>query len=111
MRTNTEYNSHSPKMAYPSDLFQYTVTVESAEELDKGDIFGLSDPYVIVSVGSCTQQTTVLHKTLNPEFHQEFVFFVDSPQEIKFEVIDWDKGKKHDSLGTASIPFSRLKPK
>ena len=48
-------------------------------------------------------------KNLNPIFNEETTFcFFDKINNIKFEVFDWDKGTKHDSIGNVSLDTSNF---
>lgn len=96
------------------------VRVVRGIDLAKKDIFGASDPYVIVhlyhnSRDTHKAQTKTIKKTLYPIWNEEFVFRVEpSNGKIVFEVFDENRITRDDFLGlvevdlhTASIPLER----
>eukprot|EP01006_Ploeotia_vitrea_P044486 TRINITY_DN66835_c6_g1_i2.p1 TRINITY_DN66835_c6_g1~~TRINITY_DN66835_c6_g1_i2.p1 ORF type:complete len:141 (+),score=81.62 TRINITY_DN66835_c6_g1_i2:41-463(+) len=86
-----------------------TVEVVKAENLVKGDLMA-SDPYVVIRFpGEKHEQhkhTTVVPKTVNPEFSQTFAYFVTDEhrgEKMTFEVWDKDRFTADDSLGAVQI--------
>ncbi|KAG9145376.1 hypothetical protein Leryth_008298 [Lithospermum erythrorhizon] len=80
------------------------VKVVKAMNLLKMDWFGLSDPYVKLSLSEDTlpsEETSIQKKTLNPVWNESFMLIVKDPQSqfLNINVYDWDKGKRHDKLG------------
>jgi len=80
------------------------ISVKSAKDLEKADLSGSSDPFCKVIANKQSWTTKTIKKNLNPEWNQntQFVFF-EAVKEIKFEVFDWDKGSKHDLIGTYTL--------
>ncbi|KAL5022642.1 hypothetical protein ScPMuIL_001797, partial [Solemya velum] len=90
-----------------------------ANNLDKKDTFGKSDPYLEVlrqmSVDSwqAVHRTEVIKNNLNPSW-QEFSLPVqtlcggDRSKDIKFAVYDWDKDGSHDLIGTFITNISQM---
>ncbi|ORX96828.1 hypothetical protein K493DRAFT_17269 [Basidiobolus meristosporus CBS 931.73] len=69
----------------------YLVTVVQAQNLQACDFNGLSDPFVILRVGSQdVGQTTVVNETLNPWWEESFQFDVKGTEELSVTVYDKD---------------------
>lgn len=63
-----------------------------------------SDPYVVLSLGQQTTQTTVMNSNLNPEWNEELMLSV--PQDhgpVKLKVFDHDTFSVDDLMGEAEI--------
>jgi hypothetical protein len=74
----------------------FTVKVLKATKLKKKDLLGGADPYVKLKLTEDklpSKKTTVKHKTLNPEWNEEFHLVVRDPatQALEFMVYDWEK--------------------
>ena len=52
------------------------IRVRSAEKLAARDIWGTSDPYCVLSVGSSSARSRTIPRTLDPTWDQEFTLFV-----------------------------------
>ncbi|KAK4751214.1 hypothetical protein SAY87_004696 [Trapa incisa] len=68
-----------------------------------------SDPYVILTLGQQTAQTTVVRSNLNPEWNEELMLSV--PQEfgpLKLQVYDYDTFSADDIMGEAEIDLQPL---
>ena len=90
------------------EIFFLTITVESASDLMKADITGSSDPFCKVIANKQSWSTKVIEKNLNPQWKEETSFVFFSPcNEIQFEVFDWDKGSKHDSIGKCTLKMGQ----
>ncbi|KAE9141710.1 hypothetical protein PF007_g8 [Phytophthora fragariae] len=97
------------------------VTIEEARKLKAADFNGKSDPYCIVKlVGKDGQiidieekRTHVKTSTLEPEWGEHFqigrVVDLNSVKAVRFDLWDHDTFKRHDSLGSVQVPFSRFK--
>ena len=86
------------------------VKVERGLRLPKSDVFGLSDPFVEVRVGSQKKQTHVELCTLDPQWGDEFEFQLiglDSEHTLKLDVYDWDI-ENNDFLGRCEIEVESL---
>lgn len=87
------FNSASA-MRRPVGIF--TVKVLKATKLKKKDLLGGADPYVKLKLTEDklpSKKTTVKHKTLNPEWNEEFHLVVRDPatQALELMVYDWEK--------------------
>ena len=58
----------------PAMLQSLHVEVSEGKDLKDKDLFGKSDPYVVLQVGGEKHQTTVKKGTLNPVWHEKFTF-------------------------------------
>ena len=83
------------------------VSIEKACDLKKADLMGKSDPYLRVTAFGQTYTTKTIMKTLDPVWNESttFVFFAD-PGKLHFEVWDWDRGTKDDSLGDCDLSLN-----
>ena len=108
--------------AAPEDHAQsgtLSVIVHSASELIKTEMFGKSDPYVRINVGSMQQQTrTHENGGSNPEWEQTLTFKCDealvsqllkesAPEYLRVSVWDDDMGGD-DHMGDGAIPLRDL---
>ena len=113
-----------------------TVTILKAESVYDSDVFGKSDPYVIVSIGSLEENTNTNEKNQQGEEEQEqeqeqeqqfstfvasvdqngtalwderLTFMIEKSQDlnkIKFEIFDKDRFGSDDHIFTTSINLS-----
>jgi len=95
-----------------SDIYFLMITVIRAENLEKADWNGSSDPFVKVTAGKQSFETAHIDKELNPVWNAEtsFVFFEPVPN-IRFEVFDHDEsalGGKHDAIGNYTLDVSNF---
>ena len=92
-------------------LHQVFVKVVSARGLLAMDTNNLSDPYVIVSLGTRKHMTRVCRKTLEPVFDETFAFEVGSLQGeyVTFTVMDWDLLTSDDFMGMGRVGLEKLK--
>ncbi|KAK0579079.1 hypothetical protein LWI29_020665 [Acer saccharum] len=68
-----------------------------------------SDPYVILSIGQQTVQTTIIKSNLNPVWNEELMLSV--PQDfgpVKLKVFDYDTFSADDIMGEAEIDIQPL---
>ena len=52
---------------------QYLIIAHNARGLRKMDMFGLSDPYLVVGFGGITKKGEIHSKTLDPDFNETFI--------------------------------------
>eukprot|EP01012_Entosiphon_sulcatum_P028330 TRINITY_DN3423_c1_g1_i1.p1 TRINITY_DN3423_c1_g1~~TRINITY_DN3423_c1_g1_i1.p1 ORF type:complete len:2211 (+),score=349.52 TRINITY_DN3423_c1_g1_i1:64-6696(+) len=86
------------------------VSVVRARDVTPMDRGGTSDPFVKMSFGAATRQTTVVKKTLNPEWNEVFAFSVekdDDQRPLLLELLDKDLFKER-VIAKASIPLLEL---
>jgi hypothetical protein len=88
-------------------------------KLDKKDLFGKSDPYLVLFkyLGNDSwaekHRTEIVMKTLNPQW-KPFTISVqkicndDRLKPIKVEVYDWDRIGKDDFIGSAEVNYTQL---
>lgn len=84
-------------------------------DLAKKDIFGASDPYVVVHLYKendevCKVKTKIIKKTLYPVWNEEFIFRV-VPRNCKlvFEVFDENRITRDDFLGLVEIDLHAVR--
>lgn len=91
------------------------VKVVRAVKLKKKDLMGGADPYVKMKLTEDklpSKKTVVKHRTLNPEWDQEFSFVVKDPesQALEIFVYDWEQVGKHDKMGMNVVPLKDITP-
>jgi len=94
------------------------VKVIRAEGLRAADICGSSDPYVVVHMLTKREDAThppfktdVKKKTLTPVWDQEHTFdAVTLSDQLLFQVLDHDDGKKDDDLGSVLLEPFEFRP-
>ncbi|XP_012939741.1 E3 ubiquitin-protein ligase NEDD4 [Aplysia californica] len=90
------------------------IKIVEGVNLAKKDIFGASDPYVKISllqneVLVDTKQTSVVRKSLNPKWYEEYVFRVNpSDNVVMVEVFDSNRVTRDDFLGLVEIPLNHV---
>ncbi|XP_071713812.1 synaptotagmin-2-like [Rutidosis leptorrhynchoides] len=91
------------------------VKVVRAMKLNKKDFMGGADPYVKLKLTEDklpSKKTDVKHKTLNPEWNQEFSLIVKDPESQALEILvyDWEQVGKHDKMGMNVVPLKEITP-
>ena len=85
------------------------VQVLKGRGLAAKDKNGTSDPYLVLTLGDAKQATSVVSKTLNPEWNQSFEFPVVTADSALLEVICWDKDRfKKDYMGEFDVILEDL---
>lgn len=86
------------------------VRAERAADLRNADTIGLSDPYAVVRVGQQRHATKRINNCLNPEWNEEFQFFVDNSAtaNIFVAVMDHDATSSDDPLGDLSLSVAEV---
>lgn len=81
------------------------VKVQQAKDLVKSDMLGKSDPYATVTHDGNTVKSKVVKNSQNPEwnFDVDIPVDVDSPADLKIEILDSDRFGKDKSLGAAIL--------
>mmetsp|Transcript_10016 Transcript_10016/g.25945 ORF Transcript_10016/g.25945 Transcript_10016/m.25945 type:complete len:350 (-) Transcript_10016:367-1416(-) len=83
------------------------VVIQSAHGLEAADLEGTSDPYVILECGGQKDKSTVVEKTLDPDWNETFEFegwlddFVASG--LLLRIFDWDDLGSADPLGEVKV--------
>ncbi|KAL2341546.1 hypothetical protein Fmac_009486 [Flemingia macrophylla] len=68
-----------------------------------------SDPYVVLSLGQQTVQTTVIPSNLNPVWNEEYMLSVPEHYgQMKLKVFDYDTFSSDDIMGEADIDLQSL---
>merc|ERR1719458_139965 len=112
---------YSPPSAHPSDNMhakipkrsQYsgslTFCVLRAKNLEKKDILGKSDPFVVVKYNHVEHRSQTMNNNQNPEWNFSQTFEIDGerPGKIQVQVFDDDFGAQ-DELGTAEFDVRDL---
>ncbi|KAH7479811.1 Synaptotagmin-3 [Phytophthora ramorum] len=110
-----------PAAPAPPSRILLKLVVEEARKLKAADFNGKSDPYCVVKlVGKDGQvidveekRTEVIPATLEPAWRKPFeigrVVDLNSVKAIRFDLFDHDTFKRHDSLGSVQVPFSRFR--
>uniref|UniRef100_A0A803NLZ8 C2 domain-containing protein n=1 Tax=Cannabis sativa TaxID=3483 RepID=A0A803NLZ8_CANSA len=91
------------------------VKVVRALKLKKKDFLGGADPYVKLKLTEDVlpgKKTTVKHKSLSPEWNEEFNMVIKDPQTQALEIMvyDWEQVGKHDKMGLNTVPLKDLTP-
>jgi Ca2+-dependent lipid-binding protein len=91
----------------------------NGRNLDKKDMFGKSDPYIIISKkmddGTWTNvhKSDVIKNTLNPDW-QPFSIRVaslisgNSERPLRFQIWDWDNDGSSDFIGEFTTSYTQL---
>lgn len=101
------------------ETFQMVV---AGKGLDKKDMFGKSDPFLIISKATDDEKnpwtqvitTEVIKKTLDPEWrpitsHTAALTGRNPHRKLRFQVYDHDNDGKHDLIGEFETTFLDLK--
>lgn len=80
------------------------VQVLKARNLAAKDKSGFSDPFLVLTLGESKEATSVVGKSLNPEWNQTFEFPVTSPDSALLEAVCWDKDRfRKDYMGEFDV--------
>ncbi|PPQ65093.1 hypothetical protein CVT24_003054 [Panaeolus cyanescens] len=85
------------------------VTVVAADGLSKRDVFRLPDPFAVITVdGEQTNSTSVIKKTLNPYWNENFDITVKDSSVVAVQIFDHRKFKRKDQgfLGVVNVRVS-----
>ncbi|KAF2172452.1 hypothetical protein M409DRAFT_63134 [Zasmidium cellare ATCC 36951] len=81
-----------------------TVKVLKGRNLAPKDKSGTSDPFLVLTLGDAKQATSVVNRTLSPEWNQTFEFPIVSPDSALLEAVCWDKDRfKKDYMGEFDV--------
>ncbi|CAE6396969.1 unnamed protein product [Rhizoctonia solani] len=87
------------------------ITVVAADGLAKREVFRLPDPFAVITVDSeQTHTTSVIKKTLNPYWNENFDVTVKDSSVVAIQVFDQRKFKRRDQgfLGVVNIRVSEI---
>ncbi|GAM87907.1 hypothetical protein ANO11243_059350 [Dothideomycetidae sp. 11243] len=85
------------------------VQVMKGRDLAPKDKSGTSDPYLVLTLGDAKEATSVMPKTLNPEWHQSFDLPVTGIQSLLLDVVCWDKDRfGKDYMGEFDIALEDI---
>jgi len=103
----------APPDANPDIPIKLTVVLKRGKGLLAADKNGFSDPFVKLALGSEQYKSTIVKKSLNPEWNESFHW--NGPkalllgQSIMFNVFDYDgRFSKADRLGDAALPLAQF---
>ncbi|KAH8118000.1 HECT-domain-containing protein [Phellopilus nigrolimitatus] len=85
------------------------ITVVAADGLSKRDVFRLPDPFAVITVDAeQTHTTSVIKKTLNPYWNENFDVVVKDSSVVAVQIFDQRKFKRRDQgfLGVVNIRVS-----
>eukprot|EP00090_Calanus_glacialis_P017269 TRINITY_DN26933_c0_g1_i7.p1 TRINITY_DN26933_c0_g1~~TRINITY_DN26933_c0_g1_i7.p1 ORF type:complete len:1127 (+),score=330.64 TRINITY_DN26933_c0_g1_i7:171-3551(+) len=84
--------------------------IHKAEELEKKDVGGKSDPYVVISYETQRAETQVCKKTISPVWdHEVWVDITENgDNQITLELFDKDKIGKDEKMGRTTIDVRRI---
>nr|XP_023028101.1 extended synaptotagmin-2-like [Leptinotarsa decemlineata] len=86
------------------------VHVFEAKDLERKDVTGKSDPYVILTVGAQECRTHVIKRDLNPKWDYwcEFVILDPIGQHLQFKLFDQDDLNEDDFLGSGIVEIHHV---
>ncbi|KAF2725853.1 hypothetical protein K431DRAFT_214885 [Polychaeton citri CBS 116435] len=80
------------------------VQVVKGRNLAAKDKSGTSDPFLVLTLGDAKQATSVIGKTLNPEWNQTFELPVTTSDSALLEAVCWDKDRfRNDYMGEFDV--------
>ncbi|USW46765.1 Putative C2 domain, EF-hand domain, EF-hand domain pair, EF-Hand 1, calcium-binding protein [Septoria linicola] len=88
---------------------QLVVQVIKGRGLAAKDKSGSSDPFLVLTLGESKEATSVVSKSLNPEWKQTFEFAINSPDSALLEAVCWDKDRfKKDYMGEFDVVLEEI---
>jgi hypothetical protein len=93
----------------------YSIVLHGADDLIAADLGKNSDPYAVLQCDGAGRET-IEHKTqvvknsLQPRWEQSFTFGVHdaASEQLRIDVLDWDRVGAHDKLGSLVIPLAEI---
>lgn len=85
------------------------VEVLRGRNLAAKDKSGTSDPFLVLTLGDAKEATSVISKTLNPEWNQTFELPVLTADSALLEAVCWDKDRfRNDYMGEFDVVLEDL---
>lgn len=85
------------------------VEVQKGRNLAAKDKSGTSDPFLVLTLGDAKEATSVISKTLNPEWNQTFEMPVTTADSALLEAVCWDKDRfRNDYMGEFDVVLEDL---
>lgn len=102
-------------LLYDSEQGLITVRLIQARDLVARDFSGTADPYCrlcLLPTKRTQIQSKVHKKTLNPEFHEEFIFDASSNEigrmSLQILIYDFDQFSRDECIGEVVVPLGSL---
>jgi len=87
------------------------VQVLKGRNLAAKDKSGTSDPFLVLTLGDAKEATSVVSKTLNPEWNQTFELPINSADSALLEGVCWDKDRfRNDYMGEFDVVLEDMFP-
>lgn len=85
------------------------VEVLRGRNLAAKDKSGTSDPFLVLTLGDAKEATSVISKTLNPEWNQTFELPILTADSALLEAVCWDKDRfRNDYMGEFDVVLEDL---
>lgn len=85
------------------------VEVQKGRNLAAKDKSGTSDPFLVLTLGDAKEATSVISKTLNPEWKQTFEMPITTADSALLEAVCWDKDRfRNDYMGEFDVVLEDL---
>ena len=101
----------APPAAAPAKASLF-VRIIQANDLQKMDWTGSSDPYVSITMGGeGKEKTRVMDKCLDPVWNEDFLYQVepDSSKMLQLVIKDDDQGRVNEYMGEVEIPLAEIR--
>ncbi|KAK1792185.1 hypothetical protein P4O66_012137 [Electrophorus voltai] len=87
-----------------------SISLIEGRNLQPMDANGLSDPYVKFRMGHQKYKSKTIHKTLNPQWREQFDFHLYDERGGVIDITLWDRdaGKRDDFMGRCQVDISLL---
>ncbi|PNS16624.1 Phosphatidylserine decarboxylase proenzyme 3 [Sphaceloma murrayae] len=90
-------------------ILSLQIQVLKAKNLAPKDKSGTSDPYLTITLGDAREASSVVPKTLSPEWNQTFNLPVTGVESLLLEVVCWDKDRfGKDYMGEFDLALEEI---